>query len=100
MLSRALGAGGKAADSAPTTILLGGGGGGGGRGSAAKKVAPSCLVIGLGARWSAVLVRLATVYPGVAPRLPSVRWSLEKAKWILKENCLLFITSSTFPSFK
>merc|ERR1712209_275663 len=64
------------AGSAPTTILLGGGGGGG-RGSPEKKVAPSCLVMGFGLRWSLVLVKLLTTNPGVAPRLPSVRCSLE-----------------------
>lgn len=57
----------------PTTM---GGGGGGGSGEPEKKVAPSCLVRGLGSRWWLVLVRLATLYPGVAPRLPSVRCSL------------------------
>merc|ERR1712227_326234 len=77
MLSLTAGAGGSAADSAPTTILLGGGGGGG-RGSPEKKVAPSCLVMGL--RWSLVLVKLLTTNPGVAPRLPSVRRSLEAGR--------------------
>ena len=57
MFSLTAGTAGRTADSAPTTIL----GGGGGSGSPAKKVAPSCLVSGLGLRWWLVLVRLATV---------------------------------------
>merc|ERR1712227_555153 len=51
--------------------------GAGGRASPEKKVAPSCLVMGFGLRWSLVLVKLLTTNPGVAPRLPSVRCSLE-----------------------
>merc|ERR1712012_335196 len=63
----------------PTTMLSLTGGGGG-RGSPEKKVAPSCLVMGFGLRWSLVLVKLLTTNPGVAPRLPSVRCSLEAGR--------------------
>ena len=58
MLSLTSGTGASTADSAPTTM---GRGGGGGSGSPEKKVAPSCLVRGLGSRWWLVLVRLATL---------------------------------------